>query len=212
MGLLYRGEVSEQDRRKLARDARQSRTTSLSPRRVTSSSDAMDTDEVTRHTRSILTRMRTQSLSPVGKGPIKAFPMSTVKKEETENDDESTMVESDLNMTVIPKEPNEYPQHWTKKLGLPTHSWQEILRKKPFPEYTHGDLFLPIPGAPSINDLEPEETLQLTTHGNRVKIVTIKLWGPKYQTDRFMIDDLTGKIYAVREGGINVIKEQAFLD
>ena len=94
--------MSERDRRKLIRDARQRRTTSLSPRRVTSSSDAMDTDEASRQTRNIFAKLRTQSLSPVGKGPIKAFPMSTVKKEESESDDESTVVESDLNTTVIP--------------------------------------------------------------------------------------------------------------
>ena len=43
--------MSERDRRKLSRDARRGRTTSLSPRRVTSSSDAMDTDEASRRTR-----------------------------------------------------------------------------------------------------------------------------------------------------------------
>ena len=94
--------MSERDRRKLVRDACQSRTMSLSPRRVTSSSDAMDTDKASRQTRNIFARLRTQSLSPVGKGPIKAFPMSVVKKKESESDDESTVVESDLNTTVIP--------------------------------------------------------------------------------------------------------------
>ena len=62
----------------------------------------MDTDEASRRTRNIFTRLRAQSLSPVGKGPIKAFPMSAVKKEESESDDKSTVVESDLNTTVIP--------------------------------------------------------------------------------------------------------------
>ena len=183
-------------------------------------------------------RMRTQSLSPVGKGPIKAFPVSTVKKEETESDDKSTMVESDLNTTVIPKEPNQSgplplrtptgispckpPVKLTygvsptldedKEVGVADPFLVGNIKEESLPEYTHGDLFLPIPGTLSINDLEPEETLQLMTHGNRVKIVTIKLWGPRYQTDRFMIDDLTGEIYAIREGGMDLIKEQAFLD
>ena len=98
--------MSEHDRRKLIRDACRSRMTLLSPRRVTSSSDAMDTDEASRRTRNILSRLRTQSLSPVGKGPIKAFPMSTVKKEESESDDESTVVESDFNATVLPQDPD----------------------------------------------------------------------------------------------------------
>ena len=75
-----------------------------------------------------------------------------------------------------------------------------------------GILYLPIPGIPSINDLEPEETPQLTARGNRAKIVVVKLWRTKYQTERFMVDDLTGEIYAVNEKGIDVIKEQAFLD
>ena len=97
---LQRG-MSERDRRKLTRDAHRGRTTSLSPRRVTSSSDAMDTDEASRRTRNILSRMRAQSLSPVDKGPTKAFPTSTVKKEESESDTESTAVESDFNTTVL---------------------------------------------------------------------------------------------------------------
>ena len=42
-GTALQREMSERDRRKLI-----SRTTSLSPRRVTSSSDAMDTDEALR--------------------------------------------------------------------------------------------------------------------------------------------------------------------
>ena len=88
----------------------------------------------------------------------------------------------------------------------------ENVKGEDLPDYTHGDLYLPIPGTPSINDLEPEETLQLTAQGNRAKMVTIKLWRSKYQTERFMVDDLTGEIYAVKEKGIDVIKEQAFLD
>ena len=88
----------------------------------------------------------------------------------------------------------------------------ENVKEEDLPDYTHGDLYLPIPGTPSINDLEPEETLQLTAWGNRAKIVVIKLWRSKYQTERFMVDDLTGEIYAIKEKGTDVIKEQAFLD
>ena len=73
-------------------------------------------------------------------------------------------------------------------------------------------MYLPIPGTPSINDLEPEETPQLTARGNRAKVVVITLWRSKYQTEKFMIDDLTGEIYAITEKGIDAIKEQAFLD
>ena len=235
-GTALQREMSERDRRKLVRDARQSRTTSFSPRRVTSSSDAMDTDEASRRTRNIFTRIRTQSLSPVGKGPIKAFPMSTVKKEESESNDESTVVESDLDTTVIPQEsdpvgplplrvpvrasPSKPPAKLTYGV-FPTLDGEtktvdpfskENVKEEDLPDYTHGDLYLPIPGTLSINDLEPEETLQLTARGNRAKIVMIKLWGSKYQTERFMVDDLTGEIYAIKEMGIDVIKEQAYLD
>ena len=42
---------------------------------------------------------------------------------------------------------------------------KENVKEEDLPDYTHGDLFLPIPGTPSINDLEPEETLQLTAQG-----------------------------------------------
>ena len=235
-GTALQREMSECDRRKLVRDACQSRTTLLSPRRVTSSSDAMDTDEASRRTRNIFTRIRTQSLSPMGKGPIKAFPMSAVKKEESESDDESTKMESDLNTTVIPQEsdlvgplplrvpvrasPSKPPAKLTYGVS-PTLDEEartvdpfskENVKEEDLPDYTHGDLFLSIPGTPSINDLEPEETLQLTARGNRAKIVVIKLWGSKYQTERFMVDDLTGEIYAIKEMGIDVIKEQAYLD
>ena len=235
-GTALQREMSECDRRKLVRDTRQSRTTSLSPRRVTSSSDAMDTNEGSRRTRNIFARIRTQSLSPVGKGPIKAFPMSAVKKEEPESDDESTIVESDLNTTVIPQEsdlvgplllrvpvrasPSKPPAKLTYGMS-PTLDEEartvdpfskENVKEEDLPDYTHGDLFLPIPVTPSINDLKPEETLQLTAQGNRAKIVIIKLWGSKYQTERFMVDDLTGEIYAIKEMGIDIIKEQAYLD
>ena len=97
---LQRG-MSERDRRKLIRDAH--RPTSLSPRRVTSSSEAMDMDEASRRTRNILSRVRTQSLSPVEKRPI-----SKIRKEESESDDESTVVEPDLNTTVLPRGPTQW--------------------------------------------------------------------------------------------------------
>ena len=47
-GTALQREMSKRDRKKLARDARQSRTMSLSPRRVTSSPDATDTDQALR--------------------------------------------------------------------------------------------------------------------------------------------------------------------
>ena len=165
--------------------------------------------------------MRTQSLSPMGRGPIKAFPMSVVKKEESESDDESTIVESDLNTMVIPQEsdpvgplpprvperasPSKPPAKLTYGVS-PTLDGEartvdpfskENVKEEDLPEYTHGDLYLLIPGTLSINDLEPEETLQLTARGNRTKIVIIKLWGFKYPTERFMVNDLTGEIYAI---------------
>ena len=172
----------------------------------------------------------------MGRGPIKAFPMSVVKKEESESDDESIIAESDLNTMVIPQEsdpvgplplrvparasPSKPPAKLTYGVSpildgeartVDPFS-RENVKEEDLPEYTHGDLYLPIPGTLSINDLEPEETLQLTARGNRAKIVIIKLWGSKYQTERFMVDDLTGEIYAIKEMGIDVIKEQAFLD
>ena len=162
--------------------------------------------------------------------------MSAVKKEESESDDESTVVESDLNTTVIPQDsdpvgplplrtpvgasPSKPPAKLTYGVS-PTLDGEtktvdlfltENIKGEDPPDYTHGDLYLPIPGTPSINDLEPEETPQLTARGNRAKIVVIKLWKSRYQTERFMVDDLTGEIYAIKEKGIDVIKEQAFLD
>ena len=53
-GTTIQKEMSEQERQKLLRDQRKSRSTSLSPRRVTSSSDTMDTDNARNHTRKSL--------------------------------------------------------------------------------------------------------------------------------------------------------------
>ena len=49
-GTTIQREMSEWERRKLLRDQQKSRSTSLSPRRVTSSSDTMDTDDGRNHT------------------------------------------------------------------------------------------------------------------------------------------------------------------
>ena len=102
-GTTIQREMSEQDRRKLIRDQWKSRSMSLSPRRVTSSLDTMDTDDARSHTCKIFERMRSQSISPVGRGPIKAFPITPNQEEEEEGSDE-TLVDTESDKTVIERE------------------------------------------------------------------------------------------------------------
>ena len=92
-GATAQREMCERDRWKMMQDQRKSRNTSHSPRRVTSSSDAMDTDDTRKHTRS-------HSTSPVGRGPIKAFPLPGSWDNETDEEDD-TVVDTHSDKTVV---------------------------------------------------------------------------------------------------------------
>ena len=87
-----------------------------------------------------------------------------------------------------------------------------VKKEKTLPDFSHRDLYLPIPGAPSINQLEPVELKELTHRGNRAKRVKISLWHHKYQVSYYAVDDITGEIYAMTSEGLIAIRECAYLD
>ena len=77
--------------------------------------------------------------------------------------------------------------------------------------YTNNEFYLPIAGCPSVSELEPQLTDQLTLKGNRAKLLHIPLWHHTYYTSSYLIDDITGELYACHQGELIVIKEQAYL-
>ena len=236
-GTTIQREMSEWDRCKLIRDQRKSRSVSLSPRRVTSSLDTMDTDDARNHTRKIFKRMRSQSISPVGRGPIKAFPLKLAQVEEEEGSDD-TRADAESNKTVIEREAipegplllkevatNSKTSKLTTRLtygisdsldlgkeGSDIQAQSPVVKIEPLPEFTHRDLYLPIPGCPSLNQLEPVELENLTPRGNHAKMVKILTLQPKYRAEYYVVDGITGEMYAHTAEGLVAIKEQAYLD
>ena len=186
-GTTIQREMSEWERQKLLRDQWKSRSMSLSPRRITSSSDTMDTDNARNHTRKIFKRMRSQSNSPVGRGPIKAFPLKSDQEEE-ERESDDTLVDAESDKMVIEREvmsegplllkevaTNPKATKLTTRLtygisdsldlgkeGSDVPKQSPVVKTEPIPELTHRDLYLPIPGCPSLNQLEPVELDSLT--------------------------------------------------
>ena len=86
------------------------------------------------------------------------------------------------------------------------------MKIEPLPELTHRDLYLPIPRCLSLNQLEPIELENLTLWGNCAKMIKILTLQPKYRAEYYIVDDITGKMYAHTAEGLVAIKEQAYLD
>ena len=51
--------------------------------------------------------------------------------------------------------------------------------------YTNNEFYLPIAGCPSVSELEPQLTNQLTLKGNRAKLLHIPLWHHTYYTSSY---------------------------
>ena len=69
----------------------------------------MESDDARNHTRKIFERMRLQSNSQVGRGPIKAFPLK-LDQEEEERESDDTLVDAESDKMVIEREvPSEGP-------------------------------------------------------------------------------------------------------
>ena len=77
--------------------------------------------------------------------------------------------------------------------------------------YTNNEFYLPIAGCPSVNELEPKLTDQLTLKGNRAKLLNIPIWHHTYYTSSYLIDDVTGELYACHKDELVAIKEQGYL-
>ena len=77
--------------------------------------------------------------------------------------------------------------------------------------YVNNEFYLPIAGCPSINELEPQLTDQLTLKGNRAKLLHIPLWHHTYYTSSYLIDDVTGELYAHHQDELIAIKEEGYL-
>ena len=75
--------------------------------------------------------------------------------------------------------------------------------------YTNNEFYLPIAGCPSVSELESQLTNQLTLKGNRAKLLHIPLRHHTYYTSSYLIDDVTGELYACHQGELIAIKNKA---
>ena len=62
-----------------------------------------------------------------------------------------------------------------------------------------------------MSELEPQLTDQLTLKGNKAKLLHVPLWNHTYYTSTYMIDDVTGELYACHQDELIAIKEQGYL-
>ena len=77
--------------------------------------------------------------------------------------------------------------------------------------YANNEFYLPIAGCPGVSELEPQLTNQLTLKGNKGKLLHIPLWHHTYYTSSYLIDDVTGELYACHQDELIAIKEQGYL-
>ena len=77
--------------------------------------------------------------------------------------------------------------------------------------YANNEFYLPIAGCPNVSKLERQLTNQLTLKGNRAKLLNVPLWHHTYYTSMYLIDDITGELYARHQGDLIAIKEQGYL-
>ena len=77
--------------------------------------------------------------------------------------------------------------------------------------YTNNEFYLPIAGSPCVSELEPKLTDQLTLKGNRARLLHVPLWHHTYYTSTYLIDDITGELYACHQDELIAIKEQGYL-
>ena len=77
--------------------------------------------------------------------------------------------------------------------------------------YANNEFPLPIAGCPSVSELELQLTNQLTLKGNRAKLLHVPLWHHTYYTSSYLIEDITGELYACHHGELIAIKEWGYL-
>ena len=96
-GTVLQREVTERERRRLERERKREKALTLKSSKVTSSSDAMDTDEAGKHTQNILARVNRQQEDD--KLATRLVEISSTK--EPEHSTEDTQEDSDLDTTVL---------------------------------------------------------------------------------------------------------------
>ena len=96
-GTVLQKEVTERERRRLEREKKREKELTLKLNKVTSSSDAMDTDEAGKHTQNILARVTRQQ--EVEELNLRLVEISSSKP--SENPTEDTMEDSDMDTTVL---------------------------------------------------------------------------------------------------------------
>ena len=62
-----------------------------------------------------------------------------------------------------------------------------------------------------MSELEPQLTDRLTLKGNQAKLLHVPLWHHTYYTSLYLIDDVTGELYACQGDKLIAIKEQGYL-
>ena len=96
-GTVLQREVTERERRRLEREKKRDKELTLKLNRVTSSSDAIDTDEAGKHTQNILARVtRQQEVEELNSRLVE---ISLSKP--SENPTEDTMEDSDMDTTIL---------------------------------------------------------------------------------------------------------------
>ena len=94
-GTVLQREVTERERRRLDREKKREKELAQKAQRVTSSSEAMDTDEAGRHTQSILSKIR-QEMDEVTPRLVE---ISSSKP--AENSSENTLEDTDMETTIL---------------------------------------------------------------------------------------------------------------
>ena len=258
-GTVLQRQVTERERRRLEREKKREKELTSKLNKVTSSSDAMDTDEAGKHTQNILARVTRQQ--EVDELTSRLVEISSSKP--PENSTEDTLEDSDMDTTVLDNintskrftgvlrqdkglvEPTgdveaelkrslaRNLRHGTPpptlgisptmtKLTFGLSKSLENMSLNPSGErmevrsdlgmgYANNEFYLPIAGCPSVSELELQLTNQLTLKGNRAKLLHVPLWHHTYYTSSYLIDDITGELYACHQGELIVIKEQGYL-
>ena len=254
-GTVLQKEVTKRERRRLERERTREKELPSKSSKITSSSNAMDTDEAGKHAQNILARVNRQQEDD--KLATTLVEISSTK--EPEHSTEDTQEDSDLDTTILDnlKIPGRFSDDLMVKEGLGEplgeidadlqRSFTRTLRHGTPPPslgisptttklmfglskslekmslnpsdekrelrtnlgmgYANNEFYLPIAGCPSVSELEPQLTDQLTLKGNRAKLLHIPLWHHTYYTSLYLIDEVTGELYACHQGELIAIKD-----
>ena len=96
-GTVLQREVTERERRRLDRERKREKELALKSQRVTSSSEAMDTDEAGRHTQSILNRINRQQ----ERDEVTSRLVEISSSKLAEGSSENTLEDSDMETTIL---------------------------------------------------------------------------------------------------------------